>query len=334
MLPVSQNKGTTGTFVVLLVDFDNVWLGLRATGPHDINPATLIQRLRQYAQQLGTVLAAKLYAAPKQLSPGMHREFLAAGYEVVIGTRPGGSPDIRMALDGQSLLFTRPDIDIFIIASGDSDFQPLTEAVTHARKRLIVVAPKAVASSLLTEQADEFVALEGWFSKQEESGHRQKRKKTREPARARVAEGSSIRDPQRRLRVFLCHSKHDKAQVRELYSRLKGELGIEPWLDEESLLPGQDWELEITKTVRASHCVIVCLSRQAIDKEGFVHKEIRFALDAADHQPEGVIFLIPVKLEPCEVPERLRRYHWVDLFEPGGYQLLLRSLQARANGLT
>lgn len=124
-----------------------------------------------------------------------------------------------------------------------------------------------------------------------------------------------------------------KPHVRELYARLKGELRIKPWLDEEDLLPGQDWELEITKAVRISDCVVVCLSKWAIDNTGYVQKEIRFALDAADHQPEGTIFLIPVRLELCDVPERLRRYHWVNLFERGGYDLLLRSLHARADGL-
>lgn len=51
----------------------------------------------------------------------------------------------------------------------------------------------------------------------------------------------------RKLRVFLCHSSNDKPAVRELYGRLKGEGWIDPWLDEEKLYPGQDWDLEIEK---------------------------------------------------------------------------------------
>jgi hypothetical protein len=34
-----------------------------------------------------------------------------------------------------------------------------------------------------------------------------------------------------------------------------------------------------------------------------------------------------VKLEECEVPERLRRWHWVNLFEEKGYDNLLKSLR-------
>jgi len=71
------------------------------------------------------------------------------------------------------------------------------------------------------------------------------------------------------LRVFLCHATGDKPAVRKLYQRLCAE-GIDAWLDEEKLLPGQDWRLEIPKAVRESDAVIVCLSRGSITKAGYV----------------------------------------------------------------
>ena len=85
----------------------------------------------------------------------------------------------------------------------------------------------------------------------------------------------------RSLRIFLCHSSADKPAVRELYQRLRAD-GFEPWLDEEDLLPGQDWQREIPKAVRNSDVVIVCLSRDSITKRGYVNKEIKVALDVAD----------------------------------------------------
>jgi len=136
----------------------------------------------------------------------------------------------------------------------------------------------------------------------------------------------------RSLRVFLCHSSGDKPTVRELYQRLCAD-GIDAWLDEEKLLPGQDWQREIPRAVRASDVVIVCLSRSSITKAGYVQKEIKFALDVADEQPEGTIFLIPAKLEACEVPERLTRWQWVNLYEPKGYERLMKALRARADAL-
>jgi len=120
--------------------------------------------------------------------------------------------------------------------------------------------------------------------------------------------------------------------VRDLYSRLKAN-GIDPWLDEENLLPGQDWHLEIRKAVRATDAVIVCLSQGSICKVGFVNKEIKYALDVADEQPEGTIFIIPLKLEDCTVPERLRSWQWVNFFEPRGYERLMHALRERATTL-
>ena len=129
-------------------------------------------------------------------------------------------------------------------------------------------------------------------------------------------------------RVFLCHSWGDKAAIRDLYRRLQTD-GVNPWLDEEDLIPGQDWHTEIESAVRWSAIVLVFLSRESIAKTGFVNKEIRFALDVADEQPEGAIFVIPARLEECELPTRLRRWHAVNLFEPGGYEKLLKALRAK-----
>lgn len=134
------------------------------------------------------------------------------------------------------------------------------------------------------------------------------------------------------LRIFLCHSSGDKQSVRDLYKRLRAD-GFNPWLDEENLLPGQDWQRKIPEAVRAADVVIVCLSRSSISKKGYVQKEIGYALDVADEQPEGMIYLVPLKLEECEMPERLRRWHWVSLFEPAGYERLLNALRHRAASL-
>ena len=138
----------------------------------------------------------------------------------------------------------------------------------------------------------------------------------------------------RSLKVFLCHSSSDKPAVRSLYSRLRSAaVYIVPWLDKENLLPGQRWEYEITLAVRSSDIVLVCVSNTSIRKTGYVQKEIKDALDVADRQPEGTIFLIPVKLEECQIPDRLSHLHYVNLYEEDGFGNLMRSLAVRANEL-
>jgi hypothetical protein len=134
---------------------------------------------------------------------------------------------------------------------------------------------------------------------------------------------------QRSLKVFLCHAKPDKPEVKKLYDKLSAN-GIDAWLDEEKLLPGQDWDFEIQRSVRKSDIIIVCLSNRSITKEGYVQKEIRMALDIADEKPEGTIFLIPARLEECEVPARLSKWQWVDLFNEADVHKLNQALQIRA----
>ncbi|MBW7919111.1 MAG: SUMF1/EgtB/PvdO family nonheme iron enzyme [Anaerolineales bacterium] len=133
----------------------------------------------------------------------------------------------------------------------------------------------------------------------------------------------------RPLKVFLCHASADKPAVRELYRALKRR-GVQPWLDAEDLIAGQNWEVEIPKALFSSDAVIVCLSPNSVDKEGYVQKEIKFALDKALEMPEGRIFLIPAKLEACELPFNLKKYHAVDLFEKDGYAKLMKALKLRA----
>jgi hypothetical protein len=145
---------------------------------------------------------------------------------------------------------------------------------------------------------------------------------------AGIRDGDSLRvSVERRAGgwMFLCHSNDDKSAVRELHQRLLAD-GHQPWLDEVNLLPGQDWDYEIRKAIRASTIVLVCISAGSTTKRGYLQKEIRHALDIADEMPQGEVFLIPVRLEECDIPERLRRWQWVDLYRPGGYDRLLAAL--------
>jgi formylglycine-generating enzyme required for sulfatase activity len=127
-------------------------------------------------------------------------------------------------------------------------------------------------------------------------------------------------------RIFLCHANEDKERVRDLYHQLKA-AGYHPWLDKYDLLPGQKWWPAIKKIISDPHnLVVVCLSENSITKQGVVQQEIARALDALDKMPEGAIYLIPARLEPCQAPDRLSELHWVDLFEPDGFEYLTRAL--------
>lgn len=130
----------------------------------------------------------------------------------------------------------------------------------------------------------------------------------------------------RQLQIFLLHAREDEASAHRLYQRLVKE-GADVWLDQEKLLPGQDWAHEIFKAIHRSDAVIACLSKQFNKQGGYRHEELRIALEKANSLPEGVSFLIPVRLEMCDLPESVRRWQCVDLFEPGGYKKLIKVLK-------
>ena len=316
--------------VALLVDLDNVWFGLRGAGIAEATPSALASTLVAVAAQSGPVVIAKAYVSDPRRVPGLLENFKSEGFAIVsVSGTQGGYIDLQIALDCQDLLYTRPDIFTYVLASGDNGFVRLAQSVSARGKSFVVAAPRASSGSLLINHAKTFWPLDELLSKPGRIPPIQPERRPLPPVETAVQH-----HPRRpALRVFLCHSKFNKKQVRLLYDKLRSELGVQPWLDEKDLVAGQDWELEITRAVKKSHCVIVCLSEAAVGTEGYIHKEITFALDVADRQPEGTIFLIPVRFDECEVPDRLRRYHWVDLFKPTGYGNLTRALSVRANSL-
>lgn len=141
-------------------------------------------------------------------------------------------------------------------------------------------------------------------------------------------------DETRKLRVFLCHGLQDKEIVIRLYERLLGEGWIEPWLDQENILPGQERDLEFRKTVESTDVALLCMSKQSLSQEGYIQREIKFVIDIADEKLEGSIFIIPIRFDNCLLPRLIRRKHPVDFFtseeeRERAYQLLLKSLQTK-----
>ncbi|MFN8411840.1 MAG: toll/interleukin-1 receptor domain-containing protein [Anaerolineales bacterium] len=141
-----------------------------------------------------------------------------------------------------------------------------------------------------------------------------------------------------KLIPFLSYTKINRTVVREFAEKLKAEGWIDPWFDEEDILPGQVWQESVTIGVRNSHAVIIFLSKLAVISEGFFQKEIKLALDTAAEKPEGTIFIIPIRLNDCAVPEMLQKYQYVDYFgneehKDHVYASLIASLKWRAQNL-
>ena len=131
--------------------------------------------------------------------------------------------------------------------------------------------------------------------------------------------------------IFLCHADEDKKHVRELYQKLK-EANYLPWLDEIHILPGQDWDYEIKQALKKSTFILICLSDTSVVKRGYLNKEIKWALERQDEMLTGDIFIIPVKLTPCELPYALENIQSVDLFKPNGFARLQQAIDFQLDG--
>ena len=140
--------------------------------------------------------------------------------------------------------------------------------------------------------------------------------------------------PKKSLQIFIAHGSEDKPQVRQLYAKLK-EAGYKPWLDEEDLLPGQNWRDEIPEALKNSDLFLACLSSTSISKRGYIQKEFKMAMEILAELPPGTIYLIPLKLDDCEIPElrqseyglNLRDIQWLDYWKPKGFEKLIKAIE-------
>lgn len=131
-------------------------------------------------------------------------------------------------------------------------------------------------------------------------------------------------------RVFIAYVAEDLPAATRLCSDLK-QHGIDPWLDRERLLPGQNWPRSIQNAIEVADSFIALFSRRSAQKRGTFQSELRYALDCATRIPLDESFLIPVRLEDCCVPKKIRRaIQYVDLFPDWGkgIEALVRAVRA------
>lgn len=132
--------------------------------------------------------------------------------------------------------------------------------------------------------------------------------------------------------IFLAHASEDKGYVREIYKKLKA-TGLEPWLDEEGLVPGIKWDQEIIKVIKNSRFFLACLSKNSVSKNGYIQKELKTALAELEKKSSEFIYFIPVLIENIDIPNInvgticLRDYQAIKIFEKNGSNKLIKYLK-------
>ena len=96
------------------------------------------------------------------------------------------------------------------------------------------------------------------------------------------------------LRVFLSYASEDYKKVKKHYRQLI-EYGFDAWLDKEDISPGHNWDFEVRNAIDISDAIVIFLSNNLVNKEGYIQKEVLMVLDKTLEKPLGVLFLFPVQ---------------------------------------
>ncbi len=105
--------------------------------------------------------------------------------------------------------------------------------------------------------------------------------------------------------AFISYIREDAPAVDLLQERLQV-AGIPVWLDTAELWPGEDWRLRIRDAITNGALVfIACFSARSLARtRSYQNEELALALEQLRLRPPKQPWLIPVRLDDCEIPDR------------------------------
>jgi uncharacterized protein (TIGR00288 family) len=145
--------------IALFMDFENIALGVREAKYKSFEISKVLERI----VEKGKIVYKKAYADWEDYGK-YKKPFHEAAIELVEVPRSSysgkNSADIRMVVDAMDLCTSKDHINVFAIASGDSDFSPLVSKLKENNKYVIGIGVKNSTSDLLIENCDEFIFYE------------------------------------------------------------------------------------------------------------------------------------------------------------------------------
>ncbi|MCU1227691.1 MAG: uncharacterized protein JWO97_575 [Acidobacteria bacterium] len=145
--------------IALFIDFENIAIGVTDAKYKKFEVELLLERLLEK----GKIVVKRAYSDWDKF-PDYKRELHESAIELIEipGRKYSGknSADIRMVVDAMDMAWSKDHIDVFVIASGDSDFSPLVSKLKENDKFVIGVGVKNSSSDLLIDNCDEFIFYE------------------------------------------------------------------------------------------------------------------------------------------------------------------------------
>ncbi len=159
--------------VAVFIDFENVYVSVR--DKLDANPN--FESIMERCEDFGRVVIARAYADwyryPRVTSAlyanGIEPMYVPTYYYDRDMGRTGrpikNSVDMNLCVDAMKTLFTNPNIEKFVLATGDRDFIPLVNTIRQQGKEVIIIGIGGAASAHLAQSADEFIFYEALIGK-------------------------------------------------------------------------------------------------------------------------------------------------------------------------
>ena len=153
---MENSNSLGGARIALLIDFDNVILGID-------DPGFDIELVVNALRERGTITVSRVYGDWYRHSRH-RRKLMEHGVELVEAPAFGpvikNSADIKIALDGYEIGMTMPHINTFCLVSGDSDFLPLIKKLQSLGKNVLVICGNRFTSDMLRRNCNEFISYE------------------------------------------------------------------------------------------------------------------------------------------------------------------------------
>ena len=149
----SYNQYSQAPNAALLIDFDNVTMGIRSDLQEELKNLLSSDIVK------GKVAVRRAYADwrryPQYIVP-LTEASIDLIFAPAYGSSKKNATDIRLAIDALELVFTRPEIGTFVLLSGDSDFSSMVIKLKEYGKYVIGVGIRESSSDLLVMNCDEY----------------------------------------------------------------------------------------------------------------------------------------------------------------------------------
>lgn len=152
--------------LAIFIDWENIYISTVTEYKSKPNVSAILEKAREY----GRIVSATAYAdwtdgdfrqAPPTLySNGISPRYISARYF------PGGksqkrrtnSIDVMLAVECSDFLHNHPQVDTYVLVTGDGDFIPLVSLLRSKGKNVVVIGVSEATSYHLIESADHFVS--------------------------------------------------------------------------------------------------------------------------------------------------------------------------------